>query len=196
MASHVVSDWSTAVCSNKAVTQSTFNSLACEKAPQTVPWTAIHSKLHETEHAGELINLAAIEDTAEEFSPTEASTALPSVPESAAQHPVHNSCMHTYMIGERGRMLAHDIAALPGDVILDQQLPKLLEGLDPEEPVATVQPTQGAAWLPDVSFSHVGHSYRFNAWEVWLIIRAPVLAHSCIAAYTPYGSMQAQQRCE
>ena len=71
------------------------------------------------------------------------------------------------MIGERGRMLEPDVAALPNDVILDEQLAKLLEGLDPEEPVATVQPTKGATWLPDVSFSHVGHAYQLNAWEVW-----------------------------
>lgn len=64
-------------------------------------------------------------------------------------------------------MLAKDVANLP-DVVysFDAQLFNLLEGLDREEPVATVQPTKGATWLPDVSFSHVGQSYRFNAWQV------------------------------
>lgn len=74
--------------------------------------------------------------------------------------------MHTYMIGEREKMLAEDVAKIPDDVILDVQLKQLLEGLDPEEHVEFVQPTKGVTWLPDISFSHVGHAYRLNAWQV------------------------------
>jgi hypothetical protein len=119
--------------------------------------------------AGEVISLAAVEDDIDDLSPVEAVAEhlnLPETPRSRSERVY--ACMQTYMVGERTNVLAEDVAKLPAIVILDEQLSVLLEGLDPEAPSDTVQPTKPVAWLPDVSFSHVGQAYRHNAWQVGL----------------------------
>lgn len=109
--------------------------------------------------------MASIEDNIESNSLHEVSitACMP------ANRSTRMSCMHAYMLGERSQKLPEDVAALPNTVRLDENLPKLLEGLDPKGPVDTVQPTKSVAWLPDVSFSHVGHALRSNAWEVCIV---------------------------
>lgn len=97
--------------------------------------------------AGELLNLAAGSNPA---------MALATEP-----------CVKTYCRGEHEETLPVRVwVNLPEHVILDHHLPRILEGLDPLAAPGVVQATEGVAYLPDMSFSHVGMPYFCNDWQV------------------------------
>jgi hypothetical protein len=102
-----------------------------------------------TWHAGELMNLAVADSR-----------------EAAMTKAMRTLCVAKFLDGERSEMLSADIAQFPEPFILDEHLPKLVAGLDPDAEVEEVQEKEGVEWLPDVSFSHVGMKYRDNEYQV------------------------------
>lgn len=103
--------------------------------------------LREWASAGELLNLAAGSNPA---------MALAAEP-----------CVKTYCRGEHEASLPPQVwENLPEHVVLDSHLPRILEGLNPDTEAGTVEAAEGVAFMPDVSFSHVGMQYFCNDWEV------------------------------
>lgn len=89
-------------------------------------------------------------------------------------------CVDKFLDGERSEMLPSDMARLPEPFILDEHLPKLLEGLDPDAPVKHVEEKEGVEWMPDVSFSHAGIKYRDNEYEVHNLLTHSVTTLACV----------------
>jgi hypothetical protein len=98
-------------------------------------------------HAGELINLVVASNPEHKLTPQQ-------------------SCVSKFIKGDANDLLPPDMDHMPEPFILEEHLPKLLEGLDPDEEVGEVGEGEGVEWLPDVSLSHVGRKHFCNPYQV------------------------------
>jgi hypothetical protein len=76
------------------------------------------------------------------------------------------SCVAKCIKGDANSLLPPGLAHVPEPFILEEHLPKLLEGLNPDEAAPEVEEASGVEWLPDVSLSNVGMKRFCNAYQV------------------------------
>lgn len=115
---------------------------------------AIHTTAHAATCAGELINLAAADSECTE----------------------ERSSLAKFLRGEPAESMPPDMEELPERFILEEHLPHLLKGLDPDSPVPLVEAVEGVEWFPDISLSHAGMEYQCNDYQ----------ALSCLVPTLPY----------
>lgn len=91
---------------------------------------------------------------------------------------VTDTCVVKYLQGDRE--LPEDLQELPNPFILEEELPRLLEGLDPDAPAGSVEaPAGGPSWLPGLAFAHVGQPYNTNDFQVSSTFFISELYHHC-----------------
>lgn len=93
--------------------------------------------------AGELVNLA----TASKYALKKADT-----------------CVVKYLRGDGE--LPEDMRELPEPFVLQEELPRLLAGLDPAAAAGAVESPGDVAWLPGLAAAHVGQPYMTNDFQV------------------------------
>eukprot|EP00892_Ulva_mutabilis_P000379 jgi/Ulvmu1/10341/UM061_0024.1 len=83
----------------------------------------------------------------------------------ASQNPleVEETCVMKFLRGDG--VLPEDMQDLPQPFVLEEHLPGLLAGLDPEGDAGTIPPPDAPSWLPDLASSHVGQTLNTNDFQ-------------------------------
>lgn len=84
----------------------------------------------------------------------------------ASGHPLKeaDTCVVKFLDGDGA--LPGDMQDLPDPFVIEEHLPALLEGLDPEADAGFVEPPAAHTWLPDLASAHVGQPYNTNDFQV------------------------------